>query len=292
MPEIRAAGRLRIGLLGAGSASRGVLPSLLGTGLADLAWVADPLHAGERVAGQTVLEDAATPLGADLLLLAVPESALPLLVENLAERLRQEDGRCRAVLQFSASSPLQVLDPLRAAGVWAGLLHPMQTFPKDAPPPENIPFWALGGDAELRSWLGEMMNRLADDWIWLEAADQIPYHLCGVLASNFLPPLLSLCESLWPGEAGQAHRALQPIMSQTLANLLRYPPHQAVSGPAARGDMETIRRHLSWMENERPDLIPLYTRLTEEILALRQSSGSRNLAEAPVVPASQTEDRA
>lgn len=284
MLETRPAGRLRIGLLGAGSASRGVLPSLLGTGQVDLAWVADPLHAGERMAGQVVLPDIATPLGVDLLLLAVPESALPDLVDNLAARLRQESGRCRAVLQFSASSPLALLEPLRAAGVWAGLLHPMQTFPQDAPPPENISFWALGGNDELRGYLGGLMAHLTDDWIWLEPGQQIPYHLCGVLASNFLPPLLSLCESLWPGEPGepgQARRALLPIMHQTLANLLRYPPHRAVSGPAARGDLGTVNRHLAWLEEERPDLIPLYSRLTEEILTLRRTAGERDQASAP-----------
>lgn len=291
MTEIQPAGRLRFGLLGAGAASRGVLPSLLGTGLADLAWVADPLHAGERVAGQSVLEDITEPLGVDLVLLAVPESVLPVLVGNLAERLAHGDGRCRAVLQFSASHPLEMLDPLRRAGVWAGLLHPMQTFPRDAPPPENIPFWALGGDAELRGWLGDLMNRLADEWIWLEPEQQIPYHLCGVLASNFLPPLLSLCGSIWPGQAGQAQRALQPIMGQTLANLLRYPPAQAVSGPAARGDLETIQRHLSWLEQFRPDLLPMYSRLTEEILTLRRQADSGNPPDAAVVDAPPTEER-
>jgi hypothetical protein len=291
MAEITPAGRLRIGLLGAGSAARGVLPSLLGTGRSDLAWVADPACAGERVAGQTVLPDAPEPLGVDLVLLATPEPVLPVLVGNLAERLRREGGRCRAVLQFSASSPLSGLRPLREAGAWAGLLHPMQTFPREAAPPESIPFWALGGDPELRLWLGPWMDRLADEWLWLEPDQQLPYHLCGVMASNFLPPLLSLCESLWPGQDGQARRALHPIMAQTLTNLSRMEPRQAVSGPAARGDRETLQRHLDWLDEHRPDLIPLYSRLTEEILSLRRSPGSGNPLSTPTVQGDPSEDR-
>jgi len=291
MAEIAPAGRLRIGLLGAGSAARGVLPSLLGTGRSDLAWVADPAWAGERVAGQTVLPDAPEPLGVDVVLLATPEPVLPVLVANLAGRLSQEGGRCRAVLQFSASAPLSGLRAIREAGAWAGLLHPMQTFPREAVPPESIPFWALGGDPELRDWLGPWMDRLADEWLWLEPNQQLPYHLCGVLASNFLPPLLSLCESLWPGQPGQARRALQPIMAQTLANLSRMEPRQAVSGPAARGDRDTIQRHLEWLEEFRADLVPLYSRLTEEILSLRRTGVIGNPMTDPSVQAAPSEDR-
>ena len=271
--------RLRLGLLGAGPAGRGALPALLGTGLADLAWVADPAHAGEALAGQTILSAAPLPLDGELIVLAVPEPALPDVIARLAEQLAREGARERLVVQLSASSPLELLEPLRAAGACAGLLHPLQTFPPGAPPAETIPYWALGGDARLRQRLAPLMGRLADEWFWLEPGQQLPYHLCAVLASNFLPAMMSVCGGLWPGEPAQAWRALQPIVEQTLRNLAGRAPAAAVSGPAARGDLETLARHLDWLRRERPDLVAMYDRLSEEILTLR-GTASPSLAPA------------
>jgi len=266
MPERLA--RLRLGLLGAGPAGRGALPALLGTGLADLAWVADPAHAGEHLAGQTILPATPRPLDGDLVILAVPEPAIPELARQLAAQLAQEPPRERAVLQLSASSPLELLAPLRETGACTGLLHPLQTFPKDRPPAEEIPYWALGGEACLRERLAPLMGRLAEEWFWLEPEQQLPYHLCAVLASNFLPAVMSVCGGLWPGEPAQAWRALRPIVEQTLHNLGGREPAGAASGPAARGDRETLARHLDWLRRERPDLVPVYQRLSEEILHL------------------------
>lgn len=259
----------RLGLLGAGAAARGVLPALLETGMVSVSFVADPAHAGEHLAGQTVLADAPATLVADFYILAVREPELPGLAANLARHLKEEQlGTCVA-LQLSASSPLAALEPLLARGVRAGLLHPLQTFPVHTPPPEQIPFWALGGHGELRTLMAPLMGRLADEWIWLEPEDQLPYHLSAVMASNFLPAMLSICGRLWPGDAEQARRALRPILQQTLHNLELAPPELAASGPAARGDVATLAQHRAWLEEHHADLAPVYERLSGEITWLR-----------------------
>jgi len=271
----------RLGLLGAGAAARGVLPALLDTGMVSMSFVADPAHAGERLAGQAVLADAPTPLVADFYILAVREPELPQLAANLAHQLKAEGRTSCVVLQLSASSPLEALRPLLACGVRAGLLHPLQTFPADAPPPEQIPFWALGGHEDLRTLLAPLMGRLADEWMWLEAKDQIPYHLSAVMASNFLPAMLSICGQLWPGSPEQAWRALRPILQQTLHNLEQAPPERAASGPAARGDLATLALHRAWLEERHPDLAPVYERLSGEISWLRTRREEALLHPAP-----------
>lgn len=270
----------RLGLLGAGAAARGVLPALLETGMVSMSFVADPAHAGERLAGQSVLADAPTPLVADFYILAVREPELPQLAANLAAQLKAEARPNCVVLQLSASSPLEALEPLRQCDARAGLLHPLQTFPAHTPPPEQIPFWALGGHPELRQILAPLLGRLADEWIWLEAQDQLPYHLSAVMASNFLPAMLSICGKLWPGSPEQAWRALHPILQQTLHNLELAPPERATSGPAARGDQATLALHRQWLEGHHPDLATVYDRLSSEITWLRTRKAEASPATA------------
>lgn len=253
-------------LLGCGAAGRGVVAALAGR--IELVAALDPARAGERLGGLTIAAASGLPADVDLLLLAVPDDALPDLAADLASRLPA--GAAPAVLQLSAASPAEALAPLAAAGCPCGLLHPMQSFPRGGEEPPPVGFWGLSGDEAARALARRLLEGTGAEWRELAEEERLPYHLCGVLAGNLPQALLAIAEGLWPGGDGEeARRALGPILERALANTLRLGPAAALSGPLARGDRGTALRHMAWLVDRDPELAALYASLAGELLAAR-----------------------
>jgi predicted short-subunit dehydrogenase-like oxidoreductase (DUF2520 family) len=67
-----------------------------------------------------------------------------------------------------------------------------------------------------------------------------------------------------------------PIITTTLKNIQRTSPARALSGPVARGGVGTVAGHFASIRKQRPDLLPYYTRMTEETVRLALEKGSLN----------------
>ena len=192
--------------------------------------------------------------GADLVLLCVPDTAIPDVAQEIATG--------PWVAHTSGGTPLSALDPhTRRFSV-----HPLQTFTLDRGPEQLDGAWAaVSAQTEegLRQgfWLAERLGlrpfELAD-------ADRPLYHAGAVFAASFLVTLHEAAAELLT-TAGAPPEALEPLMRRTIDNDF------APTGPFVRGDRETIERNLAAIRERRPELEPLYRALgaaTEE-LALR-----------------------
>jgi predicted short-subunit dehydrogenase-like oxidoreductase (DUF2520 family) len=86
------------------------------------------------------------------------------------------------------------------------------------------------------------------------------------------------------GEAGvdreQAWAATRALLSAASANLEGRSPAEALTGPIARGDAETVRRHVAALEGERDasEAYAALSRVALELLAERGAS-ARTLEE-------------
>jgi len=77
------------------------------------------------------------------------------------------------------------------------------------------------------------------------------YHAAAVMSSNCLTALIYTAVMLMK-EAGvdeaTARRALAPLARTSIANALELGPMAALTGPIARGDIDTVRRHRAALE--------------------------------------------
>jgi predicted short-subunit dehydrogenase-like oxidoreductase (DUF2520 family) len=85
------------------------------------------------------------------------------------------------------------------------------------------------------------------------------YHAAAVVASNHLVALLGQVERL-AETAGVPFDAFLPLIATTLANCAHHGPAAALTGPVARGDVDTVAAHL--------DALPDAERHTYRALAL------------------------
>jgi predicted short-subunit dehydrogenase-like oxidoreductase (DUF2520 family) len=106
----------------------------------------------------------------------------------------------------------------------------------------------------------------------VSAGGKPAYHAAAVLASNYVVALLAAAERLLadagvPGEGGRA--ALAALAAGAVANVAERGPVAALTGPIARGDADTVRRHLARLSPEDRSLYCVLARETVE-LARRQ----------------------
>jgi predicted short-subunit dehydrogenase-like oxidoreductase (DUF2520 family) len=121
-----------------------------------------------------------------------------------------------------------------------------------------------------------MAGKLNCRWIELKAGDKVIYHAAAVIASNYLVTLVKLADDLWetfgiPRE--QATQALLPLLKGTLNNIENAGIPQALTGPIDRGDTETVKKHITTLQKEAPDVLSAYCELGLQTIPIAQAKG-------------------
>lgn len=206
--------------------------------------------------------------GQDLLLIAVPDAALEEVAAELARR-----PQARVVLHTSGSRDASVLAPIRDGGSAVGSLHPLKAFPQPLPDPAEARgvFFAVDGDAPAR----DLAVRLAEAWGGVAA--EVPpesrslYHFAATLSAGGVVTLLALASEI-AGRLGlpeEVTRGYLELCRGALNAAVRTldagrPLAEAITGPAARGDDETLKRHLEALRSLDPERLPLAEILARE----------------------------
>jgi predicted short-subunit dehydrogenase-like oxidoreductase (DUF2520 family) len=201
--------------------------------------------------------------GCDLLLVAVADPALDAVAAALARR-----PQAAVALHTAGSRGAGALAPLRAAGSAVGTLHPLLAFPRPLPDPAAArgAVFGIGGDPPAE----RLAARLAEAWggvpVVIPEEHRLLYHLAASLAAGGAVTLVAAAAALarrlgLPPAVGAGYLALA---RGALAEVDPGAPAAAITGPAARGDAETIGRQLAALAAADPRLVPLVAALTDE----------------------------
>jgi predicted short-subunit dehydrogenase-like oxidoreductase (DUF2520 family) len=184
------------------------------------------------------IRDAAA--GVDLLVLATPDRA----IAEVAATVEPEPGTVVAHLAGSLGLDVLGRHPRRAA------VHPLVAMPDPETGARRLrgAWFAVAGDPRAR----ELVEALGGRWFTVADDDRAAYHAAACIASNHLVALLGQVERV-AASAGVPFDAYLDLVRATLDNVAALGPAAALTGPAARGDNDTIARHLAALDpNERP----------------------------------------
>ncbi|GAC1478505.1 MAG: DUF2520 domain-containing protein [Candidatus Dormibacteria bacterium] len=215
---------------------------------------------------------------ADLTILAVPDDVIGPLAIEIAPSVRATEGR--AAVHLSGAQDRLPLQPLAMAGLRIGVFHPLQTFRRGADAADNVPGTYIGIDADppLRSQLTAMAHAVGGHPFALTGIDRALYHAAAVLAANYPVMLVAEAADL-ARQAGldeeTARRGMTMLLAGAVANLENSSPSEALTGPAARGDLGTIERHLDALGGD-PQLQKIYQLLADR--AVRLANKTREAA--------------
>ncbi|TCP56725.1 putative short-subunit dehydrogenase-like oxidoreductase (DUF2520 family) [Tamaricihabitans halophyticus] len=201
---------------------------------------------------------------ADLVLLALPDDALAGMVTGLANAGAFRAGQI--VVHTSGANGIEVLRPVAELGALPLALHPVMTFTGRVEDLQRIASCTIGvtaPDGDEAAWsVGEALAvEIGAEPVRVPEAARAAYHLALAHGANHLITLVADCADLLR-DAGiePAERVLAPLLSAALDNVLRH-GDRALTGPVARGDSGTVRRHLDVLSTSAPEVLPSYVEL-------------------------------
>lgn len=252
---------LRVGLIGPGRAGQALarlLPQFnyeIGPVLSSTYTSARRVTRQMRLGSPTAsFEDFA---GCGLILITVPDDAVVSVASKLAAA--SFSFRRKVVLHASGALDSSALAPVQARGASIGSMHPLQTFGSRVLSLSGVYFAVEGDETAMRlarslvtAWHGKLLR--------IRPSQKTLYHAAATFASPLFAGLMEAAVRLM-GRAGvgpeTAIQALRPLLITTFENYL-HTGKRSWTGPLARGDVETVRRHLDALSSFDPNLARYY----------------------------------
>lgn len=239
-----------ITIVGAGNLANALAPALAAAGYRIDRILSRDLRSSRKRAGTLArrVGGEATVLGAtlsaDILWLCVNDDAIRPCAHSLS---RRTDWKGKIVLHSSGALSSDELAPLRRRGAAVASLHPMMTFvPGVRVRMAEVPF-AVEGDPSAVRPARRIVRDLGARVFAIRKANKPLYHAFGSFSSPMVIATLAMAERVAAAAgvpARMRREVMLPIVKKTFSNYLEASADKAFSGPIARGDVSTIRRHL------------------------------------------------
>ncbi len=191
---------------------------------------------------------------ADLVIVALSDNSLPEAINNL-------DFGSVPVVHTAGSCGMGVLENMSKN---FGVLYPLQTLRKEMEIVPEIPFLIEGNNEETIEFIKTFAGTLSKTVTIQNAEQRLRLHASAVIVNNFTNYLFSVAEKFCIDEKVDFNLLL-PLIKQTAARVQNHSPLSMQTGPAVRGDITTLDKHLRLL-TEYPKLRTLYMRLTDGIM--------------------------
>lgn len=196
---------------------------------------------------------------ANLYILAVSDDALEEVLDSRRFRLKG------LVAHTSGSVGMEIFE---GRSLNFGVLYPLQTFTRGKTVSfKELPLLLEANNPQNLAKLEHVAARLSESVHHADTATRLQLHLTAVIASNFPNHLFSIADELLH-EKGLSFDILKPLIRETLSKAMMMPPRDAQTGPAIRGNVAVIEKHLE-MLLPHPDIREIYRLISERILATR-----------------------
>lgn len=214
---------------------------------------------------------------ADLVFLTVPDGQIAVAWKAL---LSNEDARAqlegKMVAHCSGALASDVLAGAKDAGVSAYSIHPLFAVPSRESHTElGEAFFSVEGDPDRMDEAVGLLRGMGNRVQVVNTQEKVRYHAAAAMASNHVVALYRLAanELVRCGFSQEdAEAALAPLFLGNARHVAADGPVASLTGPAERGDMATIERHLAVLDG---DARETYEVLNRTLLELAREKHAR-----------------
>ena len=193
-------------------------------------------------------------LKSDLLIIAVKDDA----ISEVASHLIDYKG---LAVHTSGTKPSDVLNQIKRYGV----LYPLQTISKEREITfDNVPLLIYADSDEDLLKLQAFAKILSPKVYKYDDKQRKSIHLAAVFVSNFTNVMLGIGDNILKNNDLDIS-ILEPMVKEMMQKSFEMSPDNALTGPARRGDLATIKEHENMLANH-PKELEVYKILTDFII--------------------------
>ena len=266
---------MRIGLIGAGN-----LAWNLGMSLKETEWQVLQVISRDLDHARQLAEACSIPHWANQPEALIQDLDLVLIcssdhmIGQIAQQYASVRGQNTVFAHTAGSIPLSELSPL---GPRTGVFYPLQTFTRGhLTDLEQVPIF-LEGNEEVLGVLYPLAKLLSEKVQTLDSAGRLQLHLGAVFASNFANFMWILAQESLQGLPGLDFKVYGPLIKECASKALKHGPLASQTGPARRGDMVTMAKHMELLAQHDPGTEHLYQQLSEMIAGYFQEPHQENI---------------
>lgn len=228
----------RIALIGAGAVGSHLAVAFKEAGLPIMQIISRSAKEGQLLAEELDASFSTRPEdlmnGVTHILLTLPDNAIIEVIDRLPIQKS-------VIIHTSGSFPM--ID-LKRYGPDFGVLYPLQSITKSFKPVwKDVPFFLEASNRVVESDLLELLGKLGASSILLDSEKRKKLHLAAVFASNFTNHIQGIAQKMIK-EIGLSEELIKPLVAETIRKSYNLGASEAQTGPAHRGDVDTIKKHL------------------------------------------------
>lgn len=152
------------------------------------------------------------------------------------------------LVHTSGSQPLSELEFSATTNV--GVFYPLQTFSKQKKVDfKNVPIFIESNNEETEKALMLIAKAISNQVRKIGSEERKALHVAAVFASNFTNHMLAISKGIMQ-QNGLDYDWLKPLILETIQKSLNLDPESAQTGPAKRGDLEILDKHLEFLKED------------------------------------------
>jgi predicted short-subunit dehydrogenase-like oxidoreductase (DUF2520 family) len=254
--------KFKIAILGAGNVAWHLAPALENAGHTITEIYSRDIKDALKLTNQVYVADPKDDLDfseseANLFIIAVSDDA----ISAIAEEVILPDNSI--LVHTSGTAPLNLLG--YSSATYTGILYPLQSFTKSREISfEEVPFLLESDDAATLQHLKKLAKTLSPLVYTVKSKDRLAVHVAAVFASNFTNHLLKIAEEIMHRQ-GLDYEMLKPLVIESIGKSLELGAKKAQTGPAKRGDFETLETHFRFL-NYNETFAKLYQLISQDII--------------------------
>lgn len=145
-----------------------------------------------------------------------------------------------------------------------GVLYPLQTMSKSSiVEMETVPFLVESENQHFQKIIYDIAKRLSSSTYIVSSEQRRKIHMAAVWINNFTNHVVYQAQKITE-EQDLDYNLLLPLLKETLSKLDHQSAFDAQTGPARRGDNETIEKHLEAQSGTSKELYQLLTNSIKE----------------------------
>lgn len=213
----------------------------------------------------------------DIVFIATQDSEIESVVDELSQK---EFGDNTVVFHTSGSKSSDVLDTLRAKGCSVGSIHPLVAISDSFSGVERFrdAYFCVEGDEDALVIAKEIVKTLGGESFSIESEYKSLYHAAAVMTAGHVVSLLDSSIEMLTNcglDSTTAKDILLPLLKSTINNLEQQKNSTALTGTFARGDLETMEKHIASInEFSSSEILDIYLGLGERSLKLAKGQGA------------------